>query len=169
MGRGSRVRPLLAITLLAGCGGLVGGTPDVGPLGDGGDVTVETCSPRRPGQAATFAVHVHNPTPEPLTLNRVSFAQTDGVTLLGAVISPEDVEVVAAGSGYPPQSVPDDVWAQTRPLEGAVLGREAEYISIGLRLDGRRGVARTVLLDYEADGEQYRFEADHTFVMRRRC
>ena len=142
-----------------------------GPLDDlYGDLAVETCVPRRPGQAATFAdVYVENPTDGALTLTGLSFAETDGVTTLGAVLSSADLPLVAAGRGYPPDRVPDDVWARTRDLRGATVGADRQLISIGLRLDKRRGEATTLLLAYEVDGAQYEVSIARTYRLKARC
>jgi hypothetical protein len=74
---------------------------NAGPLGDAyGVLAVETCLPRRPGQAATFAdVYVENPTDGTMTLTGLTFATTAGATLLGAVISSPGLPLVAAGRG----------------------------------------------------------------------
>jgi hypothetical protein len=142
-----------------------------GPLGEVyGDLAVETCLPRRPGQAATFAdVYIENPTDGELTLTGLSFAETAGLTLLGSVISSPDLPLVAAGRGYPPDSVGDDVWAQTRPLRGAAVGADSQLISIGLRLDKPRGAANTLLLAYEVDGSSYEVPIQRTYRLKARC
>jgi hypothetical protein len=142
-----------------------------GPLGDlYGDLAVETCLPRRQGQAATFAdVYVENPTDGELTLTGLSFAETAGVTLVGSVISSPDLPLVAAGRGYPPDSVPNDVWEQTRPVQGAAVGAKNQLISIGLRLDERSGEAKTVLLAYELDGRSYEVPIERTYLLKAGC
>jgi hypothetical protein len=142
-----------------------------GPLGElYGDLAVETCVPRRQGQAATFAdVYVENQTDGALTLTGLSFAETAGVTLLGSVISSPDLPLVAAGRGYPPDSVPDNVWEQTRPVQGAAVGTKSQLISIGLRLDERAGEAKTVLLAYELDGTSHEVSIERTYQLKVRC
>jgi hypothetical protein len=142
-----------------------------GPLDDVyGDLAVETCLPRRPGQAATFAdVYVENPTDGTMTLTGLAFATTDGATLLGAVISSPDLPLVAAGRGYPPGGVPDDVWAETRPLAGATVDADQQLISIGLRLDDARGEVKNILLAYEVDGDSYEVEINRTYRLMASC
>jgi hypothetical protein len=166
----SRAVAGLLVLAIASCSDSADSTSS-GPLADLFDgVGAITCLPRRPGQAATFAdVYVRNVTDDELTLTGLSFAETDGVTLLGAVIAPEALPVVAAGRGWPPQSVPDEVWAQTRPLEGAQVGDGTEVISIGLRLDEARGEANEALLDYEIDGKRYQVETGFSYFMEQPC
>jgi hypothetical protein len=144
---------------------------DSGPLGElYGDLAVETCLPRHQGQAATFAdLYIENPTDRELTLTGLSFAETTGLTLLGSVISSPDLPLVAAGRGYPPEGVPDDVWEHTRPVEGAAVGADSQLISIGLRLDEPTGEAKIVLLGYELDGSSYEVSIERTYQLKARC
>ena len=116
-------------------------------------------------------MEVPNTTDDPLTLTDVSFAETEGVTVLGAVISPPDDRLYATGFGWPETEVPIEVWNElTRPLEGADVGVDAtELVLIGLRLDERQGEAQTVLLDYEVDGQPYQVEVDHTYRLAAEC
>jgi hypothetical protein len=155
------------VVVVAACDG----SDRSGPLDDlYGDLAVETCVPRRPGQAATFAdVYVENPTDGALTLTGLSFAEADGVTTLGAVISSPDLPLIAAGRGYPPDRVPDEVWAQTRELPGATVGADKQLISIGLRLDRPPGEARTLVLTYEVDGTAYEVSIARTYRLKARC
>jgi hypothetical protein len=159
--------PLVA--LLASCDD--SDTRTSGPLdfsGGGSDY----CIPAAPGSAATFG-NIYLDNEDPLTLTALSFAEMQGLTLLGAVVAPEDVPGVAGWSGFPPEGAPDiteESWLRThRPLEGAVIGEETEVISIGLRLDTAAGLARSALLDYEIDGARYQTEIPNTYEMRKDC
>jgi hypothetical protein len=157
-----------ALVALAACSS----GADAGPLDavyDDGP-GVRACLPRQPGQAATFGVLYIDPpdADTPVTLTRLSFAETSGVTLLGAAVGPPELDLVATGSGWPPRRVPGDVWEQTRPLEGATV-TSREVAEIGLRLDSEQGSARTVVLDYEVDGDAHRVEIDHTYRLARNC
>jgi hypothetical protein len=113
----------------------------------------------------------------------VSLLETNGVTLIGAVISAPDAESIwNIGYGWPPEGEFSDLWAtETYPLVGARVGDHAvpysedetqyELISLGLRLDEgqRSGSAHTVVLDYEVDGKPYRVEIERTYQFRSKC
>jgi hypothetical protein len=173
--RRPRLLLLLLVPLPGGCGreGDAGG----GPLGFSGG-SLEYCAPATPGSAYTFGeIYLDGKRylddNDTLTLRGLSFAEIDGLTLLGAVIAPESAPRVAAWRGYPPEGqrhITAESWAQThRPLEGAVVPRATEVISIGLRLDAARGYARTALLDYEFNGRNYQTELPFTYQLRRKC
>jgi hypothetical protein len=166
--------------IVTSCGG---DSVNAGPLAELFDSgAARTCMPTPMGESATFAnIYISNPTNGELVVTDLTFAETDGVTLLGSVISDPTLDVVAAGRGWPPDNVPDDVWAQTHPLVGARIGDHAvpyaadgteyELISLGLRLDQdrRSGSARSAVLDYAVDGERYEVEIDRTYVLRPKC
>jgi hypothetical protein len=159
------------LALLAAIANGCGSSTDAGPLGEryANAPGVDVCLPRRPGQSATFGVlYIDNPTDETLTLTSVSFEHSEGLTLLGSVIASTGLPLVASGRGYPPAAVPDEVWDQTQPTEGAEV-ESTEVISFGLRLDRPRGTASTVVIDYAVDGNSYTVAVDHTYRMGTTC
>ena len=173
----------LSVAALSACGHSV----SAGPLASQyDDVSSRLCAPTDMlvDRAATFGdIYIENPTDGELVITGVSLLETDGVTLLGAVISAPDAESIwAAGYGWPPEGEVSDLWAtETYPLVGARVGDHAapyaedgtqyELISLGLRLDEGQssGSAHTVVLDYEVDGKPYKVEIDRTYQLRPNC
>jgi hypothetical protein len=161
----------LAIATIAGCER--SDPSDDGPLGPViGATAVEECSPAQRGDTMTIGdIYITNPTHSALTFTGVSFVATDGATLVGAAIGDNALPLVAAGRGYPPVSVPAEVWDQVEPVAGAVLQPDTGemVIMIGLRLDEQQGQVTGVRLDYEVDGTSYQVIADRTYSLRTRC
>ena len=173
---------LLAVALSA-CADSV----SAGPLASQyDDVSSRSCAPMDMlvDRAAAFGdIYIENPTDGELTVTDVSLLESDGVRLIGAVISAPDAESIwNIGYGWPPEGEFSDLWAtETSPLVGARVGDRAvpysedqteyEVISLGLRLDEgrRRGSAHPVVLDYEVDGKPYRVEIERTYQFRPNC
>jgi hypothetical protein len=152
-------RLLFPLLLLGGCGS--SGGSDDGPLDFGGG-GLEYCSPAKPGSAVTFG-NIYLDNQGPLTLLHLSFAELDWVTLLEAVVAPEDVPGVAGWRGYPPQA---------RPTSPTNRGR-APTDRCGVRsASGWTGVVewpRTALLDYEVGGKRYRAEIPNSYELATKC
>lgn len=147
-----------------------GSVHSTGPLQDQFGVATTACLPVRQGRAVTFGdIYVERPDGSEVTFLGASLQESDGLTLVGAAIAPARLPLVLGGRDYPPAQVSNDVWKQTRPLEGAVLGEETELILVGIRLDEPRGRAQTLLLDYQVDGTTHTATVDRLYELQPRC
>ena len=159
---------LFAVVLVASCGDSAGLTAG-GPLGPGG-TSGRLCLPSIDG-TATVAIDALTAS-EPVSIEAVRLQNAADLAIIDAsVVVVPRTTLIGAHDAYPPNEIHADApsWSDRVPARGATLQPgETWNLILGVKVEGKRGTADAVEVQYTNDGNAHRYLATTELDLRRR-